>query len=87
MARVLDKGYSAKARADRIRKADGHPVTVTKVTLQEMPSSDWKTVVLQLADGGTRSTEEVMVGPTPNQDPADVRYWKISLISPVEGNG
>jgi hypothetical protein len=65
MARILDKGYSAKARADRIWKADGHPVTrhPSPVTLQETPSIAWKTVVLHLDHAGVRSTEDVLAGP------------------------
>lgn len=79
MARVVDKGNPAQARNDRLRRADGHPVTVTKVTLEDTPSIAWKTVVLQLDDGGVRSTEEVMAGPTSSEFQGDPHSWKIQL--------
>jgi hypothetical protein len=86
MARILDKGYSAKARADRIWKADGHPVTrhPSPVTLQETPSIAWKTVVLHLGDAGVRSTEEVLAARPPVTS-GGCRHWKINLVPPVSG--
>jgi hypothetical protein len=82
MAAVLGDGYSARARLDRIRRADGHPVSVTEVTFAEMPSDEWKTVVLRLDDGGVRSTEEVLAGPAHDESQADPRHWQIFLVPP-----
>jgi hypothetical protein len=82
MARILEEGYSTQARTARISRAERRPVTVARITYEDMPSSMWKFVVLHLDDAGVPSRERVMVGPASRESQADPRHWKIYLEAP-----
>ncbi|MDQ2755839.1 MAG: hypothetical protein M3Y71_04660 [Actinomycetota bacterium] len=82
LSRILDVGFGDAARSAEIAKVDGHPVAVVSTTLYATPSDLWKTMIVQINDAGTVSTQQVMVGPPADSKLDEAPRWKISLIGP-----